>query len=253
MTSVQPIPALLLSLKAPFELKTEIPGGKIAKGQTVKVKVTAVRNPAYAGPINLAFQNLPAGITAMAGGDDSGRSNGSMVDLTAAADAAAANVANVIVNGEGMNGAAKLVAPAPAVGWWWSESGAATFGRAAERTIFSGIFLRPTGVSVEVAEHRLEPGPGPCPGFSRSERTMAEITRVTMKRNGAAVWCGVAAWAVAAFAIPASVRAAEPAAGVSWANRQRSRCFPRNSSCPVTALVSVWWLPALTPTAKFAT
>jgi hypothetical protein len=39
-----------------------------------------------------------------------------MVDLTAAADAAAANVANVIVNGEGMNGAAKLVAPAPAVG-----------------------------------------------------------------------------------------------------------------------------------------
>ena len=43
---------------------------------------------------------------------------------------------------------------------------------------------------------------------------MAEITRVTMKRNGAAVWCGVAALAVAAFAIPASVRAAEPAAGV---------------------------------------
>jgi hypothetical protein len=115
VTSVQPIPALLLSLKAPFELKTEIPDGKIAKGQTVKVKVTAVRNPAYAGPINLAFQNLPAGITPMAGAMIPAGQNEVLVDLVAAADAAAANVPNVIVQGEGMNGAAKLVAPAPAV------------------------------------------------------------------------------------------------------------------------------------------
>jgi hypothetical protein len=114
-TTVQPIPALFLTLKAPFELKTEIPNGKIAKGQTVKVKVVATRNPAYAGPITLTFANLPAGITAAAAMIPAG-ANEVEVDLVAAADAAAANVANVTVNGEGLNGNAKLTAAAPAVG-----------------------------------------------------------------------------------------------------------------------------------------
>lgn len=114
-TTVQPIPALTLTLKAPFELKTEIPNGKITKGQTIKVKVSAVRNPAYAGPITLTFANLPAKVTAAAAMIPAG-ANEVEVDLVAAADAAAADVKNVIVNGEGVNGNAKLPGAAPAVG-----------------------------------------------------------------------------------------------------------------------------------------
>jgi hypothetical protein len=114
-TTVQPIPALTLTLKAPFELKTEIPNGKIAKGQTIKAKITAVRNPAYAGPITLTFANLPAKVTAAAAMIPAG-ANEVEVDLVAAADAAPADVKNVIVNGEGLNGAAKLPGAAPAVG-----------------------------------------------------------------------------------------------------------------------------------------
>ena len=114
-TTVQPIPALTLTLKAPFELTTAIPNGKIAKGQTIKAKITAVRNPAYAGPITLTFANLPAKVTAAAAMIPAG-ANEVEVDLVAAADAAPADVKNVVVNGEGMNGNAKLTGAAPQVG-----------------------------------------------------------------------------------------------------------------------------------------
>ena len=109
ITSVQPIPALLLTLKSPFELKAEIPNSTIAKGQTVKIKVVATRNPAYNGPITLTFQNLPKGVTAAAAMIPAGQ-NEVELDLTAAADAAAGAVPNVIVQGTGMNGNAKVTA-----------------------------------------------------------------------------------------------------------------------------------------------
>jgi hypothetical protein len=106
-TSVQPIPALSLSLRPPFALKPDFAGGNLAKGQTLKVKIVAERNPAYAGPITLTFQNLPKGVTAAAALIAAGQNEAEVV-LTAAADAAAGAVPNVIVQGEGMNGNAKV-------------------------------------------------------------------------------------------------------------------------------------------------
>ncbi|MBS0262431.1 MAG: PPC domain-containing protein [Planctomycetes bacterium] len=106
-TTVQPIPALFLNLKAPFELKADFAGGNLAKGQTLKTKVIATRNPAYGGEIVLTFQNLPKGVTAAAATIPAGQNEVEVV-LTAAADAAVGPVNNVVVQGEGKNGNAKL-------------------------------------------------------------------------------------------------------------------------------------------------
>jgi len=112
-TLTQPIPALRLSLRAPFQLKPDFGGGKLAKGQTLKVKVVAERNPAYAGPITLAFQNLPKGVSAPSAMIAAGQTEVEF-ELTAAADAAVGAVNNIIVQGEGMNGNAKLQAASAA-------------------------------------------------------------------------------------------------------------------------------------------
>jgi Bacterial pre-peptidase C-terminal domain len=113
-TVVQPIPALAVSLQPPFALKPDFAGAIVAKGQELKIKVIAERNPAYAGPINLAIQNLPKGVTASAAVIAAGQ-NEIEVTLTAAADAAAVAVPNIVIQGEGMNGNAKLTAASPAM------------------------------------------------------------------------------------------------------------------------------------------
>lgn len=109
VTVVQPIPALTLRLQPPFALKPDFAGGNLAKGQELKVKIVAERNPAYAGPINLTFQNLPKGVTASAAMIAAGQ-NEVEVTLTAAADAAVGAVPNIVIQGEGMSGNAKLTA-----------------------------------------------------------------------------------------------------------------------------------------------
>jgi hypothetical protein len=106
-TGVQPIPALSLALRPPFTIKPDFAGGNLAKGQTLKTKIAVDRNPAYGGPITLTFQNLPKGVTAAAAMIAAGE-NEIDVLLTAAADAAAGAVPNVVVQGEGTNGNAKL-------------------------------------------------------------------------------------------------------------------------------------------------
>lgn len=111
VTAVQPIPALSLNLQAPFALKPDFAGAKLAKGQMLKVKVLVDRNPAYAGPVTLAFQNLPKGVTASAAMIAADQKE-IEVTLTAAADAAVGEVKNVIVQGEGMSGKAKVTAAA---------------------------------------------------------------------------------------------------------------------------------------------
>lgn len=108
-SGAQPIPALTLKLQAPFELKPDFGGAKITKGAKLKVKVTAVRNPAFAGPITLTFQNLPKGVTAPAAMIAADKSDIEL-ELEAAADAAVGAVNNIVVQGEGMNGNAKLAA-----------------------------------------------------------------------------------------------------------------------------------------------
>lgn len=109
VTAVQPIPALSLSLRPPFTLKPDFAGGIVAKGQTLKAKIVAERNPAYAGPITLTFQNLPKGVTAAPAMIAAGQNEVEVV-LTAAADAAVGPVPNIAVQGEGMNGNAKVTA-----------------------------------------------------------------------------------------------------------------------------------------------
>lgn len=108
-TIVQPIPALKLNLQAPFVLKPDFAGGNLVKGQALKVKVVADRNPAYTGEIVLTLQNLPKGVTAAPATIPAGQ-NEVEVTLTAAADAAAGAVPNIVVQGEGKNGNAKLTA-----------------------------------------------------------------------------------------------------------------------------------------------
>jgi hypothetical protein len=112
-TIVQPIPALSLNLKAPFVLKPDFAGGNLAKGQTLKTKIVAERNPAYGGPITLSFQNLPKGVTAPAAMIAAGQNEIEVV-LTAADDASVGAVPNIIVDGEGTNGNAKLKASSAA-------------------------------------------------------------------------------------------------------------------------------------------
>jgi hypothetical protein len=108
-TGSQPIPALTLRLAAPFELKPDFGGAKITKGGKLKIKVTAVRNPAFAGPITLAFANLPKGVAAPATMIPADKGEVEL-ELEAAADAAVGAVNNIVVNGEGMNGNAKVAA-----------------------------------------------------------------------------------------------------------------------------------------------
>ena len=107
-TAVQGL-ALRLNLAAPMTMKLDPAAGKIVKGGELVVKVVVERNPAFAGPVNVTLQNLPAGVTAapaMIAADQTSVD----IKLTAAADAAAATAANLTVKGDAMAGAAKLEA-----------------------------------------------------------------------------------------------------------------------------------------------
>ena len=112
-TSVQPIPALSLNLKAPFVIKPDFAGGNLVKGQTLKTKIVVEAHPGLCRSDHLTFQNLPKGVTAPAAMIAAGQNEVEVI-LTAAADAAVGAVPNVIVQGEGMNGAAKLPAASAA-------------------------------------------------------------------------------------------------------------------------------------------
>jgi hypothetical protein len=56
----------LASYDQALAIKPDFAGGNLAKGATLKTKIVVERNPAYAGPINVTFQNLPKGVTAAA-------------------------------------------------------------------------------------------------------------------------------------------------------------------------------------------
>ncbi|MFN0199538.1 MAG: hypothetical protein ACKVT0_22530 [Planctomycetaceae bacterium] len=105
----QPIPGITLKVQAPYQLAIDPADAKVVRGGQVAVKVNVVRNPAYAGVINLTFQNLPTGVTAPAAAIAEGQNTVEVV-LSAAQDAAVGAIANLTVTGEGMNGAAKLTA-----------------------------------------------------------------------------------------------------------------------------------------------
>ena len=106
--------AVRLNLAAPMTVKLDPAAGKITKSGELIVKAIVERNPAFAGPVTVTLQNLPAGITAAPA---TIAADQSAVDLklSAAADAAAASVNNVTVKADAMAGAAKLEATSPAV------------------------------------------------------------------------------------------------------------------------------------------
>jgi hypothetical protein len=107
--------AIRLNLAAPMTIKLDPAGGKIAKGGELLLKAIVERNPAFAGPVTVTLQNLPAGITAAAATIAADQTSID-IKLTAAADAAAANVNNLTVKAEAMAGAAKLEVASAAVG-----------------------------------------------------------------------------------------------------------------------------------------
>lgn len=113
-TVVQPV-GLRLNLQAPFALKLDLGEAKIKRGQMLKGKAIATRNPAYNGPIVLTFKDLPKGVTAAAATIPEGQTEVEVV-LTAAADAAVGAVQNPTAAGEGTAGNAKLPAASPAFG-----------------------------------------------------------------------------------------------------------------------------------------
>lgn len=112
-TAVQGM-ALRLKLNAPMTIKLDPAGGKIAKSGELVLKAVVERNPAFAGPVNVTLQNLPAGVTAAAATIPADQSSVD-IKLTATAEAAAATVANLVAKADGMAGAAKVEASSPAV------------------------------------------------------------------------------------------------------------------------------------------
>lgn len=114
-TAVQGL-ALRLKLAAPMTIKLDPAGGKIAKSGELVIKAIVERNPAFAGPVNVTLQNLPAGVTAApAPAVIAADQTAVDIKLTATADAAAANVANLTAKADGMAGAAKVEATSGAV------------------------------------------------------------------------------------------------------------------------------------------
>jgi len=112
-TAVQGL-ALRLKIAAPMTIKLDPAGGKIAKSGELVLKAVVERNPAFTGPVNVTLQNLPAGVTAAAATIPADQTSVDL-KLVAAADAAAASVANLTVKADAMAGSAKVEATSPAV------------------------------------------------------------------------------------------------------------------------------------------
>lgn len=94
-TVVQPV-ALRLRLAAPLTTTAAAGEGKLAAGGELAVTVKIERNPALSGPVDVAFANLPAGVTAAAATIPADQTEAT-IKLTAAADAAKGAVNNVQV------------------------------------------------------------------------------------------------------------------------------------------------------------
>lgn len=112
INTTQPTPGITLRLRSPFEVAAKLDADKIARGGTLKGKVTIDRNPAFKGPITLTLQNLPKGVTVAPATVAEGAAEAEII-LTVAADAAQGAVNNINVKGDAMNGAAKLTGTSP--------------------------------------------------------------------------------------------------------------------------------------------
>lgn len=114
VTTVQAVPAIGLTLEAPFSLQTEPGSEPLARGGELKLKVTLTRNPAFTGPVTLTAQNLPKGVTAAAVEVPADQTTAEVV-LKAAENAAVGEVKNLVIKADGKAGKAALTASAAAV------------------------------------------------------------------------------------------------------------------------------------------
>jgi hypothetical protein len=87
-----------LALSLPFELKLEPTVLQLTPGGKAKAKVTALRRAGYQGPIEVELRNLPANVTAPKTTIAMGQT-AVEIEITAAADAAVADKADVQVLG----------------------------------------------------------------------------------------------------------------------------------------------------------
>ncbi|MBI1346915.1 hypothetical protein GC163_11575 [bacterium] len=110
-THTQPI-AVRVIIADPLKSQVELGEGKLAVGGELLAKVKVERNPALSGPVEVAFVNLPAGVTAEAATIPADQTE-TMVKLTASADAAKGAVNNVQVKLTAAAGNAKFEAVSP--------------------------------------------------------------------------------------------------------------------------------------------
>ncbi len=113
-TITQSVPGVVLKLEEPFSLTVDAQGGKLKKGAGAKLKVSVVRNPAFADAIEISLQKLPKGVTAAKAVIPKDK-NEIEVELKAAGDAAVGAAQGIVVTGNATVGKTKLTASAPAL------------------------------------------------------------------------------------------------------------------------------------------
>ena len=112
MTGVQT--CALPIFKVPLTLKAQAAGPKLARGGTLKLKVTLERNPSLKGAVVLTVANLPKGVTAAAATIAADKTEVEIV-LSAAQDAQQGDVKNLLVKGTATLGKVKHTADAAAL------------------------------------------------------------------------------------------------------------------------------------------
>lgn len=106
-TVVQPVPGIMLHLKAPFALTATPDAPKVARGADLKVNVAVDRNPALQVGVALTVENLPKGVTVEAATIAADQSSVELL-LKVAADAQQGEAKNIVVNGESTVGDKKF-------------------------------------------------------------------------------------------------------------------------------------------------
>lgn len=101
--------AIRMKLDAPMTVTLDLGAAKIVKGGELIVKAKVTRNPALAGPVVIAMQNLPKGVTAP---ETTVPAEASEIEVkfTAAADATVGAVNNVAAKGTATVGNSKFEA-----------------------------------------------------------------------------------------------------------------------------------------------
>ncbi|MBW3542360.1 MAG: pre-peptidase C-terminal domain-containing protein [Planctomycetes bacterium] len=113
-TLSQPVPAVGLKLDVPFRLTLDPGAAKLAKGGTLAVTAKIERNPAFAAPVTVTLENLPAGVTAQPATIAADQTEVE-IPLAAGQDAAAGAVNNLSIKGEATIDKAKFAGTSPAV------------------------------------------------------------------------------------------------------------------------------------------